>query len=675
MKSIKITLSMILIVFVTLVGFAQVTDTNEIAEKSSFSIVFEKEVFSSLWDEISSTFNVVRYYKKGDSSDIVDYFQSIPDISTPTYYGTSGSLTTLFTPRGDKVNVAVNGLDISTMVNSSYDVSVLDPLFFDSVYVYYGPSSSRYGNGNYGGVVNFNLLGYEKRNFVRIIRTIGTSFETYYFMTDVSVSTSVGNFYLGIGYNRSENSFNYNVSELYTNSSPFEPTNYVREGAGYTKYSILSRYVHNFEGFDVDTGILLTLPTVNEPNSVLLSNPLNYEKAKSKVMFMLPYLKVTKDFGEDSKLGMNIYYTSVSRNREVENLRSSFGGSIGSKIDSGRFSVEFNFKSAISLLEYNKFLLGAALNFQNDFASAINTNFSTFPSPSTNEYKTNDGRNVIGLYLEGNYLLSSILKVTFSSRFDYYLNYNLFEYSPRVGMLFNITDFFGFRASVYRSYRLPYFDDVYGPLVYGYGSVNTNLNTEYVNSFDLSAFVDYVFDGYKIYFSITPYYSDTTNLIVYNPSSFQTENIGKVFVKGIDFKFEFKYRDFIKLLTSYVYTEPINGNASERLEWNKLVFLNYRALNSLYIDLSYDRNYFKFGAYLNYQWNRFENVYDVNFNVVGNRPLDNIMILSIYHAVRPKDWVEVGVEWKRNLIGNEYVEGYPVPEEKINTYIIFTVSW
>lgn len=639
-------------------------------------LVFERTVFGSILsrDTSTATIDVRKYNKKGNSSDIIDYFQNIPDISTPTYYGSEGSLTTIFTPRGDKVNIAVNGLDISTMVNSTYDVNVLDPFFFNSVEIYYGPTSTRYGSGNYGGVINFNLLGDEKYNFLRVIRTIGTSFETYYVMSDLSLITEIGKIYLGVGYNRSENLYQFNISSLYTNYSSLEPTNYTRQGAEYTKYSLLGRYITSVYGIDIDTGILATLPTVNEPNRVSLSNPLDYEKAKSKVRFLMPYVKSKYSF-DDGELGLNIFYTENLRNREVEKLISSFGGSIGSKIYGGKLSTEIEGKKKLSINNENELIIGGTLNYSYNFYDVVNTNFSVFPTTNTNESKTNANRSITGLYLEVDYLMSRLLQITLSSRFDY-IDFKNFELSPRFGLLLKPVEFLGFRGSLWRSYRLPYFDDIYGPIAYGYGtSPLTNLNTEYVNGIDFSTFVDYSYENYKIYLSITPYYSDTTNLIAFNNTTFTTENIGKVFNRGINIQAKFNYKDLLTSLISYTYNESINGNASESIGWSKIIFQNYRPLNLLYVDIVYDRGYFGFGAYLNYQWNRFEYIYDTFFNITGNRPLDDIMTLSISHWVRPANWVEMGVEWKRNLIGNEYVEGYPIPEEKVNAYIIFVAGW
>lgn len=644
--------------------------------KTLSPLVFETTVIGSVWERetSASTIDVRKYKKKGDSPDFTDYFQNIPDTLTPTYYGMIGHMVNIFTPRGDKVNIAVNGIDISTAANSSYDVSVLDPLFFESLEIYYGPSSARYGGGNYGGVVNFNLLGDEKKNFIRVIRTLGASFETYYVMSDLSLITDFGKFYLGVSYNRSENIFNFNVSTLYTNQSSLEPTNYVRQGAEHTKYSGLFRYISEVFGIRLDTGVLLTLPTIHEPNQVQKNNPLDYEKAESRVRFILPYIKANYKM-ELTELGFKLYYTEQLRNRKVEKLLSTYGGSIGSKILANKVGAEFDVKQRIDIDTMNSVLLGLALNYTFDGYDVVNTNFSTFPSANTNESKTNASRSIIGVYLEGNYLLSSLLQFTASSRFDL-IDANIFELSPRIGVLVKPTEFLGIRTSVWRAYRLPYFDDVYGPVVYGYGtSVLTNLKTEYVNGVDASIIFDYKIEDFGIYLSLTPYYSDTTNLIAFNNATFTTENIGKVFTRGINSQFKLSFRDILTSTVSYTYNESINGNASEFIGWSKLVFLSHRPLNSLYIDIVYERGYFGLGAYLSYLWNRFGYVYDSAFNIIGNRTLDDILTLSIKHWARPKEWVELGVEWKRNLIGNEYMEGYPIPEEKINTYVIFEFSW
>ncbi len=692
-----------IIIFITLLSlpykiFSQETDlstetteTNQITNESLINesssklpkttyktlspLVFEQTIIGTILPQTSSlaTVDVRKYKKKGNSSDLIDYLQNIPDITTPTYYGSEGSLTTIFTPRGEKVNIQVNELDISTMANSSYDVNVLDPLFFNSLEIYYGPSSSRYGNGNYGGIVNFGLLGDEKINFLRVIRSIGTSFNTYYVMSDLSLKTEFGNFYLGISYNRSDNLFSFNISELYTNHSTLEPTNYTRQGAGYHKYSGLARFITTLFDVKIDTGILITLPTVNEPNQVKISNPLDYEKATSKVRFLLPYIKA-KYSTEDINLGLKIYYTENLRNREVEKLISPWGGSIASKIYSSKFSAELEGQKTIEVLPENFISIGGSVNYSLNSYDVINTNLNTFPTTSTNESKTNASRNIVGTYIEANYVLSKLLTFTASSRFDYTIN-ETFETSPRIGILVKPIDLVGIRSSIWRAYRLPYFDDIFGPIAYGYGTTPlTNLKTEYANGIDSTLFFEYK-DKLNLHLGITVYYSDITNMIAFNSQTFSMENIGKVFTRGVNIQTKVNYNDLLTSLISYTYNESINGNASDLINWEKPVFLSHRPLNSLYIDIVYDRGYFGFGAYLNYQWNRFNYVYDSSFNVIGNRPLDDILVLSISHWVRPKDWVELGVEWKRIFIGNEYIEGYPIPEEKVNSYVIFTLGW
>ncbi|MEN2998533.1 MAG: TonB-dependent receptor [Brevinematia bacterium] len=631
---------------------------------------FEKVVVGTLCDKKLplTTFDVRKYPKKGLSMDISDYLQSIPDILTPNYYGSEGSLTVLFTPRGDKVNIAINDLDISTVVNSSYDASLLDPLFFNSVEILYGPTSSRYGSGNYGGVVNFNLVDEEEP---RLRAIVGTGLPRKYFISaDLVLTNIVGKLYLGASYGVNSNLYHFNVSTLYTNYSTLEPTNYIREGAGYTKYSFLLRYLRSISGFNMDIGFLSTYPRVQEPNSVLAHNPLNYEKAVSEIRFLLPYIKLDYEHG-DSKIGLKVFYTEHLRNRRVEVPRISFyGTSIGSEIYGGKAFVEIEAKTRFFVDPLNAIFLGGTVSYSHNLYSVVNTNLVVFIVTNTNETKTNASSRILGLYLEGDYALSELLRFTLSGRVDY-VEFNNIEFSPRLGILITPTELFGIRSSAWRSYRLPYFDDLYGPVAYGFGSsALTNLQTEYMNGLDFGIFIDYKLKKCKLYFSAVTYYSDTTNLIAWNNTTFSTENIGKVFNRGINLLSKISYGNSITSLISYTYNESINGNASDNVKWNRVVFLNYRPLNSLYVDLAYDQSTLGGRIYINYQWNRFEYEYDSSFNIVGNRSLDNLMTLSVAVWNKPLDWLEIGAEWKRNIIGNEYTEGYPTPEEKITLYTL-----
>lgn len=647
--------------------------TNLNSQISRNTFVFEETIVGSL---ITKTLpltvtDVRKHTKRRNLSTMFDYLQDIPDTLTPNYYGADGSLTAIFTPRGEKVNLAINGLDVSTIVNSTYDASILDPFFFSSVEIYYGPSSARYGSGNYGGVVNFTLAE-EKNNKASILLGIG-SFGTYYSAGEITTTSEIGKFYIGATYSRHNNIFTFNLSHLYTNFSQLEPTNYVREKAEHSKYSLMARYVSEISSVRIDSGVLVTFPEVNEPNSILPHNPLDHEKATSKTRFLLPYLKLSYAHN-DGETGLKIYYTEHLRNREVERVRlSPWGSSIGSKIYGNKVSLEIETKHQVNLLPKHFVFLGASISYSANFCETINSNLLTFPTTNTNESGTNITRNIIGAYIEGNYYVSPLLNLMLSGRIDY-IDTSQIEFSPRAGIMVKLLESIGIRSSVWRAYRLPYFDDVFGPIVYGYGtSPLTNLKTEYITGVDLTFSFEHEIQNHKFLLSVTPYYSDATNLIAWNPSTFSTENIGKVYTRGANVLLKFEYNKNLKSLVSYTYTEPINVNSSESA--GKIIFLNYRPLNSLHIDLMYEEDTLGIKTHLTYYWNRFEYTFDSNFNVAGNRPLDDIMSISCKVWTKPSPGTEVGVEIKRHLIGNEYVEGYPLPEERITFYTIISHEW
>lgn len=668
-----LTFTLIFITFLTNLINAYSLTNDIYTQTSTSSLSFETTVIGKLWEEESyiGTIDVRKYNLKANSPDPIDYFQAIPDLSTPTYYGAAGSLTTLFTPRGDKVNISINDLDISTLANSTYDANLLDPLFFDSATIYYGPSSTRYGSGNYGGIANFSLSGEKEENTINLKTGVG-SFNSYYLLGELSLLTKIGKLFLASSFTSNKNDFNFNLSTLYTNSVDLEATNYTRQGAEYSKYSILGRYINTIGNLSIDSGVLLTLPTVNEPNKVLNNDALNYEKATSHLRFLLPYIKISYSFPSIT-LGTKIYYTENVRIREVEKLQNpTFGGSLGSYIIANKFNVELEGKTKLNY-EDNLLLFGINLSYSYNGYNVVNTNFSTFPSPSTNESKTNVNRNILGIYIEGNYFYSTLAQLTLSTRLDN-IDFNKYELSPRLGIKIKPFEFLGIRGSGWLGYRLPYFDDIYGPIAYGYGtSPLTNLQTEYIKGIDIGIFTEQKLNNILFYLSLTPYYTETTNLIAFNTSTFSTENIGKAFTRGINILTKISYEK-LTLLVNYTYSEPINWSASEYINWNSPIFLNYRALDNLYTEISFDKEYLGILAYLNYQWIRFNYIYDSSFNIIGNIPLDNILTLSINLWAKPKDNIKLGIELKKNLIGNEYIEGYPIPEEKINGYLNWTYN-
>jgi len=619
-----------------------------------------------------SPIDTKKYEKKSRTYSTINYLNNIPNISFGAYPGTEGSTVTPFS-RGDKLNIAINGFDISTSVNSSYDLSLIDPLYFKGIEIYYGPSSSRYGSGHYNGVINLETFGNEDRSYMKVIGGSGNA-NQYFAKSDLSLITKTGKFYLGVGYSESKNNYSFDINTLYTNEGTLEPTNYVRQGAEYKRYSLLARYIGNWGNFSVDSGFLGTLPEVHEPNMVLTNNPLNYEKATSKSKFVLPYLKLSYK-NDNIETTFKLHYTEHLRNRNVEKLQNPlWGGSIGSVVYGNKFSSELSGKYSLNLGN-NQFSLGAGLGYTKDGYYVNNTNFSTWPTTSTNETYTNAFRDTLGLYLEANYKYNEFVDLLASSRVDY-IDFNKIELSPRLGLLIKPTDVFGIRGSVWYGYRLPYFDDVYGPVAYGYGtSPNTNLQTEYVQGIDLGAILNAKIGNFGLFFSLTPFYSYSTNLIGFDLSTFTTRNFSEVVNRGVEVTGKLSYKDVLTSLISYTYNEPIDLVATEKLNWGKVIFLPYRPLNSLYFDIVYDNGYYGIGSYMNYTLGRYSYVYDNTYTqVVGMSNLDDIMTLSISMWARPLDYVELGIEALKYLVGNEYSPGYPVQEEKINAYVMYTIG-
>jgi outer membrane receptor protein involved in Fe transport len=657
---------------------------NDIKEKSYLTnrslspLTFETTVLGTVVERNTafSTIDTKRYEKKSRTYSTVDYLNNIPNISFGAYPGSEGSVVTPFS-RGDKLNIAINGFDISTSVNSSYDLSLIEPLYFKGIEIYYGPSSSRYGSGHYNGIINLETLGDENSSFIRIVRSLNPLLDPneYYVMSDLSLITEVGKFYLGVGYTKLKNNYTFDINTLYTNKTDLEPTNYVRQGAEYNRYSLLARYIGNWGDLSVESGFLGTLPEVHEPNRVLRNDPLNYEKAISKSRFVLPYLKLSYKY-DNIETTFKLHYTEHLRNRNVEKLQNPlWGGSIGSVIYGNKFSSELSGKYSLNLLEDNQFSLGAGLGYTRDGYYVNNTNFNTWPTTSTNETYTNAYRDTLGLYLEANYKYNELVDLLISSRFDY-IDFNKVELSPRLGVLIKPTDIFGVRSSVWYGYRLPYFDDVYGPVAYGYGtSPNTNLQTEYVQGIDLGAILNAKLGNFGFFFSLTPFYSYSTNLIGYDPSIFTTRNFSKVINRGVEIIGKLSYEDVLTSLISYTYNEPIDLVATEKLNWEKVIFLPYRPLNSLYVDIVFDDGYYGIGAYMNYSFGRYSYVYNNTFTqVIGMRNLDDIMVLSLSMWARPHEYVELGIEALKYLLGNEYSPGYPVQEEKIYVYVVYTIG-
>ncbi len=651
-----------------------IKETNYIMDKSLSPLTFETTVLGTVVKKNTafSPIDTKKYVKKSRNSSTVDYLNNIPNISFGAYPGTEGSVITPFS-RGDKLNISINGFDISTSVNSSYDLSLIEPLYFKGIEIYYGPSSSRYGGGHYNGVINIETLGDEDKSYVRVIRVLGNP-NQYFLKPSISLLTEAGKFYLGVGYSESKNNYPFDINTLYTNKTDLEPTNYTRQGAESKRYSLLARYISSWGNLSVDTGFFGSLPEVHEPNMVLTNDPLNYEKAISKSRFVLPYLKLAYNT-DNFETTLKLHYTEHLRNRNVEKLQNpSWGGSIGSVVYGNKLSSELGGKYSLNLGD-NQLSLGVGLGYTKDGYYVNNTNLNTWPTTSTNETYTNVSRDTLGLYLEANYKYYELADLLVSSRFDY-IDFNKIEFSPRLALLIKPNDIFGVRGSVWYGYRLPYFDDVYGPVAYGYGtSPNTNLQTEYVQGFDLGAILNAKFGSFGVFFSITPFYSYSTNLIGFDLSTFTTRNFSEVVNRGIEITGKLSYKDLLTSLISYTYNEPIDIVATEKLNWDKVIFLPYRPLNSLYIDIVYDNGYYGIGAYINYSYGRYRYVYDIAYTqVIGMNNLDDILVLSLSMWARPLDYVEIGIETSKYLLGNEYSPGYPVQEEKINAYVIYTIG-
>jgi iron complex outermembrane receptor protein len=120
-------------------------------------------------------------------------------VSSPSFRGTSAAHTA----------VIWNGLNINSQLNGQVDFNAISANSYDNITVRSGGGSVLFGSGAIGGTVHLdNLIKFSKEEKHKILANYG-SFNTQHINYDYVKATNKSFLNIGLGYNISDNNFNY----------------------------------------------------------------------------------------------------------------------------------------------------------------------------------------------------------------------------------------------------------------------------------------------------------------------------------------------------------------------------------------------------------------------------------------------------------------------------------
>ncbi|MFH0762752.1 MAG: TonB-dependent receptor, partial [Candidatus Omnitrophota bacterium] len=185
-------------------------------------------------------------------------------------------------------------------------------------------------------------------------------------------------------------------------------------------------------------------------------------------------------------------------------------------------------------------------------------------------------------FLQNQLELFRKLKVDFGARIDNYSSFDNTEVSPNAGLLYQPDEKTNLRLFYGQSYRVPTFSDLYWSSPSSRG--NPDLEPERGKSYEFGIEREIL---KNLSFNLTYFRNDYRNLIKWNSVNgiWQTENISKATVQGVEFGNKTSLTDCLDLNVSYTYQRPMDNILHKLLTYQPqykinsfLEFHNYRGL-------------------------------------------------------------------------------------------------
>jgi vitamin B12 transporter len=462
-------------------------------------------------------------------------------VSSPAFRGTSASHTA----------VLWNGININSQLNGQVDFNAISANSYDDITVRSGGGSVLFGSGAIGGSIHLNnVIEFLEKEKHQLVANYG-SFNTKHISYDFLKTTKKNSFNIGVGYNSSENDFEYLTTNLTNENGSFYNLNFdFNYGYKINKKNQLKFYSNSFIA-ERNLSRTLNAPSNDAYNDLSNKNLLewNYFKnAKENFSSRIAYIFEAFKYFDD--------------NTDKSNLSE---GNTKRKL----FQLDYNNKISRKL-QVNSIVGVESIN-------ASGTSFDTH------------NRQILSGVVSLNHQLTEKLSYGVQFRQELQSNFNSpFLYSIGLEHQFSKNYTFSFNTS--KNFRVPTINDLY----WNPGG-NINLKPEDSNQYEIGNLYKYR----DFSFQLNAYYIKSQDLIQWTPNNlgvWSPENINKSRNTGIELTLH--YNIFFGN-HSFDFTANYSHTDAKDLETGKQLISIPRNLGNFLINYKYKKNNFYYEFLMN----------------------------------------------------------------------------
>lgn len=458
-------------------------------------------------------------------------------------------------PGSGRTLVMLDGVQMNVLFDGQVDWSQLSVQDVERVEVVRGASSGLYGGNAMGGVINIISKQPKQGSVVKVGGEYGTH-NTKRFSTSLSAASEATGFYASAnrltsdGYDMwtqaSKTAAGANASKLIAIGT--EKTNFTarlnRNIGEQSKAALNLSYLD-----DISTGFY-AIPNYNPQQRKQLMSSLDYRFFSDNVESTLQlYGRVGKQYADSTAAP----YTTITSHGTYDDKEYGLKG-----------------QSSIALSESQQLTVGAA--WRDGSIAVLENGYTATPTRVVNR---NGYLQNLGLFAQDEIRYGTAWKFNVAARWDkwstngsltdtlagqptgVYPKRSGTEFSPKLGVLYSISDNVNLRATAGKSFKLAELTEMYssnkrGTVTY-WG--NPNLKPERVNAYDLG--LDYYF-AEAAYAKATLYRNDAKDFVysvTRNATNNDKVNIESVVTQGVELEGRYKPHEIVALNASYTYND------------------------------------------------------------------------------------------------------------------------
>ena len=513
----------------------------------------------------NSTNSLSRLIAKNTTLLVKDY--GLGSVSTVTFRGTNASHT----------QVSWNGININSPMLGVADFSLLPSFLFDNVDILYGGSSLKETSGGLGGAIVISNKNTLSKNKIELTQEIG-SFSTYGTYLSINLGKKELKSNTRVFFKSSKGDFEF------TNTSVIPIENTRMPNSDYLQYGFLQNFNYKLNKTNfVDINIWYQQKDKNIPpilTNLYKQNYTEYQKdntLRAVGTWKKYYNNITiKAFSGINFLQLDYllqHHTLLGDVSSVDSKSNSSSSLNGFSVKqreiikglSGEFNLNYNYhKADISAFERSEKYDTGFVNTRNELLLMLNS-----------DYKLNN-----------NFLFRFLIRKEFID--------NIWsDFTPYFGVFWNAkfkNNILNIRTSLSKNHHFPSLNDLYfvpggNPNLLPENGFTSDLNLEYIKKTDKLEFKA----------SITGFYSEINNWILWKPTSFgywTPENVSLVISRGIENYAEIKCQfNKNELLFSGNYSYVLSTNESGINKGKQLIYTPKHKYNIL---AEYSRDKYKF---------------------------------------------------------------------------------